>query len=493
MKHKKSLFNRIAAVITILFFVLSFGFIGYRIFLLHQAEKAGTANPFSTTRTDEGTSVSVISGDNPEKSIKKENPAAVLEDGSTVYTASVIAVGDNLYHKSVINSGWRESGEPDYKEMYEYVRDAVQEADLAIVDQETVLTDNFAAASGYPRFSTPIQAADALVDTGFDVVYSATNHADDYGEESLLYTVNYWKTNYPDITLLGIHDSPEDADTIRIREVNGIRIAFLEYTYGTNSLGFEGDKSYLLDVFSDGSAKISEMIRRARNEADCVIFIAHWGLEDEPMPTEFEKQWAAFLMRQGVDVCIGGHPHNLQPYGFLSDNDGHRMLVFYSLGNFISNMDKMLELLEGMGCFTIQKTVQPDGSSSVEILDPVVRPMVMHFDYTRSYFRVYFLDDYSDELAQQHWLSLKGAFTLRHLQRKFEEIMSINVKPSTGATMLNVRQLWDGTLLDPQGNVVPRPDSESEFEYYYQMGIDIRNINTDYDYTAGYQDGGSHG
>ena len=110
MKHKKSLFNRIAAVITILFFVLSFGFIGYRIFLLHQAEKAGTANPFSTTRTDEGTSVSVISGDNPEKSIKKENPAAVLEDGSTVYTASVIAVGDNLYHKSVINSGWRESG-----------------------------------------------------------------------------------------------------------------------------------------------------------------------------------------------------------------------------------------------------------------------------------------------------------------------------------------------------------------------------------------------
>ena len=211
------------------------------------------------------------------------------------------------------------------------------------------------------------------------------------------------------------------------------------------------------------------------------------------MPTEFEKQWAAFLMRQGVDVCIGGQPHNLQPYGFLSDNDGHRMLVFYSLGNFISNMDKMLELLEGMGCFTIQKTVQPDGSSSVEILDPVVRPMVMHFDYTRSYFRVYFLDDYSDELAQQHWLSLKGAFTLRHLQRKFEEIMSINVKPSTGATMLNVRQLWDGTLLDPQGNVVPRPDSESEFEYYYQMGIDIRNTNTDYDYTAGYQDGGSHG
>ena len=66
--------------------------------------------------------------------------------------------------------------------------------------------------------------------------------------------------------------------------------------------------------------------------------------------------------------------------------------------------------------------------------------------------------------------------------------MSINVKPSTGATMLNVKQLWDGTLLDPEGNVVPKPDSVSEFEYYYQMGIDIRNTNTDYDYTARYQD-----
>lgn len=488
MKQKKSGFSLAVTIFTVLFFILALAFLGYRIISLRMQEKNSQADPKTEKQAE------AESKEEPAVSVISEAPQAekvtetVLEDGSTVYTASVVAVGDNLYHKSVINSGWRESGPPDYIDMYENVKDVVQAADLAIADQETVLTENFASASGYPRFSTPVQAADALVDTGFDVVYSATNHADDYGEESLLYTVNYWKTNHPEITLLGIHDSPEDADTIKIREVNGIKIAFLNYTYGTNSLGFEGEKSYLLDVFSDGSSKISEMIRRARQQADCVIFIAHWGLEDEPMPTEFEKQWAAFLMRQGVDVCIGGHPHNLQPYGWLSDNDGHRMLVFYSLGNFISNMDKMLELLEGMGSFTIQKTVRPDGTSYAEILDPTVRPMVMHFDYTRSYFRVYFLDDYSDELAQQHWLSLKGAFSLRHLQRKFEEIMSINVKPSTGATMLNVKQLWDGTLLDPEGNVVPKPDNVSEFEYYFQMGIDIRNTNTDYDYTAKYQD-----
>ena len=71
------------------------------------------------------------------------------------------------------------------------------------------------------------------------------------------------------------------------------------------------------------------MIQKAKEVSDCIIFVAHWGTEDETMPNEYEKQWAAFLMQQGVDVIIGGHPHVLQPYGQLSDDQGHTTTVFY--------------------------------------------------------------------------------------------------------------------------------------------------------------------
>ena len=407
-----------------------------------------------------------------------------------VSTVSVVAVGDNLFHDSLIKGGQSDPDNWTYDQYYEYVKSEIQAADMAIVDQETVLTEDHSAASGYPRFATPSEAAEALVRTGFDVVYSATNHADDYGADYLLNTISYWKNNHPEITLLGIHDSQEDADTIKIREVNGIRIAFLSYAYATNGLGFGEDQSYLLDLFSQGSEKIGEMIQKAKAQADIVIFIAHWGIEDEPMPSEYEKQWATFLMQQGVDVCIGGHPHTLQPYGYLSDKDGHEMLLFYSLGNFISGQKQFVELLEGMAAFTIQKTTYPDGTSSVEILNPTIRPMVMHYNYDRTDFRVYFMDDYTEDLAAVHGVhaEIGDVFTLKNLQKKFEEIMSINVKPSTGTSMLNVRMTWDGTLLDPNGNVVPNTGNVTEYQYYGLQGINILDYDAEYDYTANYVD-----
>ena len=481
MKRKKSRWSVIKTTTIIIAIILCYCLIGYRVVQLNKKQTITRVDQL--TAEDSSNLVTFIPVSSAEAVLPGE--FQTTETGTTVYSCSVIAVGDNLYHQAIINSGLKESGDPDYKEIYEFIKPTVQAADLAICDQETILTENISEASGYPRFATPVQAADALVDTGFDVVYSATNHADDYGEEALLNTINYWHDNYPDITLLGIHDSPEDADTIKIREVNGIRFAFLDYTYGTNSAGFEGDKSYLLDVFSDGSTKISQMISKAKSEADCVIFIGHWGDEGEPMPTEFEKQWVTFLTQQGVDVCIGGHPHNLQPYGWVSDDNGHRMLVFYSLGNFVSNMDHLIEILEGMGCFTVHKTVAPDGSSSISITDATIKPLVMHYDSSRTYYRVFPLDDYTQELAAQHGINLTdSSFSLKRLYQKFDEIMCIKVEPSTDTLLLNVKQLWDGTLLDPNGNPVTRPASLSEYDYYDRLGINILDTSAEYDYRA---------
>lgn len=399
---------------------------------------------------------------------KQETEAATGD----VTTASVIAVGDNLYHQSLIDAGVSEDGTWNYDKIYTHITDAIKDADIRMIDQETVFTTDHDNVSSYPSFATPTEVGDAIIKAGFNVVESANNHIDDFGEEFLTDTLNFWKTNYPDVTLIGIHDSQEDADTVKIREVNGIKIAFLDYTYGTNVGGIEG-KDYMIDMIRKD--KITTMIQKAKQQADCIIFVAHWGTEDETMPNEYEKQWAAYLMEQGVNVIIGGHPHVLQPYGRLTDDKGNETVVFYSLGNFVSTQQKLEELLGGMAKFTIQKTAK-DGKTSVKILTPTVEPLVMHYNSDSGEFGPYMLSDYTEELASQNGVQKyigDGVFTLDNLKKKFNEIMSMNVTPSTGTNLLDVTINTDLNMIDSSGNVVEDTASITAEQYYADKGIDI--------------------
>lgn len=399
---------------------------------------------------------------------KQETEAATGD----VTTASVIAVGDNLYHQSLIDAGVSEDGTWNYDKIYTHITDAIKDADIRMIDQETVFTTDHDNVSSYPSFATPTEVGDAIIKAGFNVVESANNHIDDFGEGFLTDTLNFWKTNYPDVTLIGIHDSQEDADTVKIREVNGIKIAFLDYTYGTNVGGIEG-KDYMIDMIRKD--KITTMIQKAKQQADCIIFVAHWGTEDETMPNEYEKQWAAYLMEQGVNVIIGGRPHVLQPYGRLTDDKGNETVVFYSLGNFVSTQQKLEELLGGMAKFTIQKTAK-DGKTSVKILTPTVEPLVMHYNSDSGEFGPYMLSDYTEELASQNGVQKyigDGVFTLDNLKKKFNEIMSMNVTPSTGTNLLDVTINTDLNMIDSSGNVVEDTASITAEQYYADKGIDI--------------------
>ena len=405
----------------------------------------------------------------------KEKPETTATTND-VTTASVIAVGDNLYHQSLIDAGASEDGNWNYDKIYTHITDAIKDADIRMIDQETVFTTDHDSVSSYPSFATPTEVGDAIVKAGFNVVESANNHIDDFGEGFLTDTLNFWKTKYPDVTLLGIHDSQEDADTVKIREVNGIKIAFLDCTYGTNVGGIEG-KDYMIDMIRKD--KITTMIQKAKQQADCIIFVAHWGTEDETMPNEYEKQWAAYLMEQGVNVIIGGHPHVLQPYGRLTDDKGNETVVFYSLGNFVSTQQKLEELLGGMAKFTIQKTVK-DGKTSIEILTPTVEPLVMHYNSDAGEFGPYMLSDYTEELASQNGVQKyigSGVFTLDNLKKKFNEIMSMNVTPSTGTNLLDVTINTDLNMIDASGNIVEDTDSITAEQYYADKGIDINSEN----------------
>ena len=189
------------------------------------------------------------------------------------------------------------------------------------------------------------------------------------------------------------------------------------------------------------------------------------------MPNEYEKQWTAFLLEQGVDVVIGGNPHVLQPYGRIFDDSGNSMLVYYSLGNFVTGQESLNKLLGGMASFTVQKTVK-DGVENVEILTPELTPVVMHYDTANGEFGPYLLDDYTETLASSHSVRdiIGEEFSLSNLKNKFDEIMSMNVKPSTGTNLLNVKFDWDGNMVDKSsGDIVEDTESIQAWQYYEQL------------------------
>ncbi|MDO4519745.1 MAG: CapA family protein [Eubacteriales bacterium] len=417
---------------------------------------------------------------------QEQEEAERIANTPVVTEASVIAVGDNLYHDSLLNVGSNNNW--NYDSIYQHVTSRIQNADIAMIDQETVFTTNHDVIAGYPSFATPTEVGDSIIRAGFNVIESATNHIDDYGVEYIQQTLDYWKNNYPSIPVLGIHESQEDADTVKTMTVNDITFSFLNYTYGTNS-GIDTDHSYMIDILEQ--QKVAQMCAKAKEQSEVLIFVAHWGKEDEHMPTEHQKQWANFLMKQGVDVVIGGHPHVIQPYGYMSDNEGHKMLIYYSLGNFVSTQQKMDELLEAMASFTVRKTVLK-GEKTIEIVNESIEPMVMHYNSETGEYGPYMLSDYTEELASAHGVRdyVGEVFTLENLKKKFSDVMAINVEPSTKTTFLDVRFTTDGNMEDKKtGDWLDDYDSITAETYWKEHNItsvDTGSQNSSDDYDSDY-------
>ena len=228
-----------------------------------------------------------------------------------VSRVTLMALGDNLIHNTVYWSAELPEGGYDFAPFYEAIAPVVSQYDIACINQETILVGDPALYANYPNFGSPTQVADALAKTGFSVVTGATNHCFDKGETGISDTCRYWREHYPDITTLGIHDSEEDAKTLRVIEKNGIRIAMLNYTYGLN--GGAPGKAWMVDRFVTFDA-VKADLARVKEASDFVIVFAHWGEEDTFRPNDYEKTWAQVLADGGADLIIGGHPHRSEEH-----------------------------------------------------------------------------------------------------------------------------------------------------------------------------------
>lgn len=346
-------------------------------------------------------------------------------------TVELVAVGDNLIHEGLYKTGMNDSGEWNYDHVYENVRDEIEAADLAIINQETIFINDRSKISAYPRFGSPPEIGDSLVRTGFDVVLHASNHTVDKGAEGVWDTLNFWKEKHPEITVLGINDSAEAQEEIDVVECKGIRFAMLNYTYGLNGLPVPAEEPYLVNLLD--KEKMTRDIAKAKELADLVLVFLHVGNEYVYEPSEQSKQWVDFLLEQGVDIAINAHPHVLEPYTMLTGEDGHEMLVYYSVGNFVSTQDRIPRLLGGMARITIEMHVHEDGKD-FRIKDYTLEPLVAHWNYGTMEFGVYMLEDYTNDMAAKHGILRKTSepFSVDVLWDLYNQIMSMEVQPAKG-------------------------------------------------------------
>lgn len=335
----------------------------------------------------------------------------------------LIMVGDILLHDNVQNSGKLSDDSYNYDHLFANVREDIEAADVAIVNQEVILGGTELGLSGYPDFNGAQEVGDALVDAGFDVVLHATNHTLDKGKKGLLRCMDFWETSYPQIAVLGVFESQDSYENdIYVYEEDGLKIAILNYTYGTNGIPLPSDMPYAVAMLEEGKV-IADLIK-AEQLADFTIVCPHWGTEYQHQPSKEQEKWTELFLEYGVDLVIGTHPHYIQPVEMLVGENGEEMLVYYSLGNFInstsdSGRGTADRMIGGMAKVTVAKT--EDGEAYIKEYD--VEPLVTQLLYGTQEITTYKLEDYTEELAAENEILEKdGVFSLQFCQELCREV-----------------------------------------------------------------------
>ncbi len=222
----------------------------------------------------------------------------------------------------------------------------------------------------------------------------------DKGSQGVMNEIDYFKKQ-KDIVYLGINEDEQSYNTVKYYVKNNITFALLNYTYGTNGIDLPSDKPWLVNLMNKD--KVTKDIKEARENADVVIVFPHWGTENSFGISDYQKEYTELFSSLGVDLVIGCHPHVIQPVKEVTNDKGHKMLVYYSLGNFISHQIEIDQLCGGMASVDIEKK---NGEITIE---GKLVPIVTHYSRTDSgkfTFDVYKLSDYNEELASSH--SQKG-------------------------------------------------------------------------------------
>ncbi|WP_251550620.1 CapA family protein [Neobacillus muris] len=340
----------------------------------------------------------------PKVYSEEVNPQRPAQTINRVITEKITvgAIGDILIHSPVYQDAFNGS-QYEFDQMFSNVKSLLEKPDLLTANLESTLGGIELGLSGYPTFNSPHEVADALVHSGVDIVSTANNHTLDKGEKGILSEIAYLESiGLPHV---GSFQNEQDRHKLRVIEKNGIKLAFLSYTYGTNGIPVPKGKDYLVNLID--RKKMKEEIHRAKEASDAVVMSIHWGNEYQRFPNQEQKDLARFLANEGVDILFGSHPHVLQPMQWIERADGRKTFVIYSLGNFISAQYGDYKDIGGLATVEITKRVSEQGKT-VELSSPAFYPTYVT-SQTYNHFRVVPLEQ-------------AGSAGLKNADAKYDEI-----------------------------------------------------------------------
>ena len=297
-------------------------------------------NNYETEKIQEEQNLEIV--DNTENEINKDEPKEENNEIKEDTNIKIAVIGDIMCHNSQYKDAYDSKNNTyDFSYVFSDIKEYISSADIAIGNLETTFAGKERGYSNYPRFNTPEQLATNLKDFGIDVVSTANNHCMDTNYTGLVSTLKY--LDEAGISHTGTNETKEQQNQILVKDVNGVKIAFLSFTYGTNGITIPTDKSFAVNLIDEDL--ILRQIKLAKEQnPDLICVSMHWGIEYQLKQNQEQEKLKDLLFNNGVDIILGSHPHVLQPMKnetiTLDDGSTKDCFVIYSLGNFMSGQTK---------------------------------------------------------------------------------------------------------------------------------------------------------
>lgn len=260
-------------------------------------------------------------------------PVAVQPEAPVKPHLTITAAGDCLMHNTQIWAG-QEGDSFNFDHFFEDIKPYLEQGQITSTCFEAPMAGAQAVYTGYPLFNSPDAMADTFKNAGFDIVVTAHNHILDRGVNGAVRTMEVLKSRGLDA--LGTYSTPTDSRKPVIKEVNGIKVGYIAYTYSTNGIPLPDDYKYMVNFLE--REKIVADIKTLRPQVDVVVLVLHWGVEYTPKPTKEQQAMARLFLESGADVILGSHPHVIQTMEVV-EVAGKPKFVIYGMGNFISHQN----------------------------------------------------------------------------------------------------------------------------------------------------------
>ena len=314
-----------------------------------------------------GNNSNVENNDNSVSSNGSSSNNQPVEEPKKDISFTITALGDVLCHNTQYwDAEDKANGTYDFSYVFENVKQYTSAGDVTIANIETSFAN--APYSNYPTFNSPPQLATALKDIGIDIITTAGNHCLDKGYKGLTETIDVLDKN--GLEHLGTYKSAEEQKKLFVKDINGAKVAFINYTYGTNGIPVPTGKEYCVNIIDKD--KIKKEIEKAKEEkVDVIIACMHWGEEYHTSPVKSQEDLADFLFQNGVDIIIGNHPHVIEPFETrevkMPDGTTKQCFVAYALGNFTA--DQNYANTRDSIIINLKVTKKADGTVSIDKSD----------------------------------------------------------------------------------------------------------------------------